>query len=74
MAACPGHLDTPATFFRAITKPPDLRNLFYNYKIGCHPREHSDLPGDFAYDGALYVMAVSTCQCVFSMDSTSTQN
>ena len=62
MATCPGQLHAPVIFFKAITKPqaPDLRHISDNYKIGRHPRTYSDLPGNFAYNGGLYVMAVST--------------
>jgi hypothetical protein len=60
MATVSSHLHAPATFYWAITKPPEVRTVYHDYKIGGHPRTHSDLPGDFAYNGALYVMAVGS--------------
>jgi hypothetical protein len=56
----PGHFHAPGVFFRAITKPHDVNLVYENYKIGEHPQTHSTLPGDFSYNGALYVMGVSS--------------
>jgi hypothetical protein len=51
------HLHAPGTFYRAVTSE-EVEHIA-NYPTGKSPKDYWHGPGNFSFDGALYVFLVS---------------